>query len=370
MKYKALLLSLLVLSATLVIFAPKADAIVEGPVIWVNPTETKFWAPCQISKTFDVEVKLWNKKDLTGVGVYAFDFSVGWYNSTYGMTCAGSTITTDAKSMISLVGIRITSPWEHYFIVANETIHHDVDPAGWDEYHLAITALDASPPLEDVQVSLVTLTFHIDSEPCYPDTWTNVFEFQYVELSDIEAEPITPIEIQDGTYTIESSQPDAHLKPDGTTLPINPDTGLPYIMDYKVGDQYTFDVYLSNMTNVYGFEFYVTFDSDYLVASAQCVTFSALFPPPYTYLAIDVTAGAIHVKVLRPLPPVKPLVSCAVDAKVATFCLETTAPEAENAPEFLNEKANTTICLQWAYQYSRRVLIGSPHRDFGENSIL
>lgn len=354
MKYKALLLSLLVLSATLVIFAPKASATIEGPVIWVNPSESKFWAPCQISKTFEVQVKLWNKKDLTGVGIYAYDFSIAWFNSTYLMTCAGVPIATMGKSMISLVGVTITSPFEHYFIVANETIHHNLTP-GYDEYHLAITALDASTPLEDVQVSLVTLTFHIDSEPCYPDTWTNIFNLYNVQMSNIKAEPITLIEIVDGTYTIGSSQPDAHLKPDGTTLPINPETGLPYIMDYKVGDEYTFDVYLSNMTNVYGFEFWVSYNPLYLLASAQCVSFSALFPPPYTYLAIDVDPGqgTLHVKLLRPLPPVKPLISCAVDAKVATFCLTTTAPEFKYAPELLNEKMNTTITLNWAYQYSR-----------------
>jgi hypothetical protein len=254
--------------------------------------------------------------------------------------------------MISLVGVTYaTDLFEKFFVVKNETIHHNETP-GWDEYHLAITALDNSSALEDSQVVLATLTFHIDNEPCYPSTWNNIFQFEHVQLSNSTGGPITPIEIDNGYFYIYSSQPDAHLVPDATTLPINPDTDLPYIMDYKVGDEYIFDVYLSNMTKVYGFEFFVTFDPLYLIASPQCVTFSALFPAPYTYLAIDVGQGTLHVKVLRPQPPEKPLVSCAIDAKVATFCLTTTAPEAEDPP-LMNEKANTTICLQWAYQYSR-----------------
>lgn len=352
MKYKALLLSLLVLCATLAIFAPKASATIGGPVIWVNPLNSKFWAPCNVSTTFNVEVKLWNKKDLTGVGVYAYDFNVAWFNSTLGMDCPeGYPVTTMGKSMISLVGVTYaTNLFEKFFVIKNETIHHNETP-GWDEYHLAITALDNSTPLEDSQVVLATLTFHIDNEPCYPSTWNNIFNLYTVQLSNNKGEPITPVEIDSGYYFIYSSQPDAHLVPDGTTLPINPETGLPYIMDYKVGDEYIFDVYLSNMTKVYGFEFFVTFDPAYLIASPQCVTFSALFPAPYTYLAIDVGQGTLHVKVLRPQPPEKPLVSCAIDAKVATFCLTTTAPEAEDPP-MMNEKANTTICLQWAIQYS------------------
>jgi hypothetical protein len=198
---------------------------------------------------------------------------------------------------------------------------------------------------------LATLTFHIDNEPCYPSTWNNIFQFEHVQLSNSTGGPITPVEIDNGYYYIYSSQPDAHLKPDGTTLPINPETGLPYIMDYKVGDEYIFDVYLSNMSKVYGFAFQVSFNPDYLVASPQCVVFSALFPAPYTNLEIVVGTGTLYVKVLRPLPPEKPLVSCAIDAKVATFCLVTTAPEAEDPP-LMNEKMNTTITLDWAIQYA------------------
>jgi hypothetical protein len=267
------------------------------------------------------------------------------------MNCPEGTIVTSMSTkMISLVGVTYaTNIFEKFFVVKNETIHHNETP-GWDEYHLAITALDNSSALEDSQVVLATLTFHIDSEPCYPSTWNNIFQFEHVQLSDNKGGVITPVEIDNGYYFIYSSQPDAHLVPNGTTLPINPETGLPYIMDYKVGDEYIFDVYLSNMSKVYGFEFQVSFNPDYLVASPQCVAFSALFPAPYTYLAIDVGTGTLHVKVLRPLPPEKPLVSCAIDAKVATFCLTTAAPE--DGTYDLPEKANTTITLDWAIQYS------------------
>lgn len=359
MKYKALFLSLLMLLGPALVFLPKpTQAAVGGPVIWVNPADSKFWAPCQVSKTFNVEVKLWNKMDLTQKNIYAFDFSIGWWNSTFGMDCPhGYPVTNQKTSMISLKGVVITSPWKDYFIVKNETIHHgtplESDP-GWDEYHLAITALDASAPLTDVQAVLVTLTFHIDSEPCYPDTWTNIFQFEHVLLSDNASLPVIPSEVDNGHFYLYSSPPDAHLKPDATTLPVNPDTDLPYIMDYKVGDEYVFDVYMSNMSRVYGFEFYVCFNPDYLFASTQCVTIGDLFPAPYSLYLVDVgTPGYLHVKVLRNYDE-KPLISCATDVKVASFCLTTDAPEAY--PTLTNymlpAKANTTVTLQWAAQYA------------------
>jgi len=116
MKFVALSLSFLILLPLVIFAAPLTGAFV-GPVMWVNPLNINKWAPCSVSSTFDVEVKLWNKKDLTGVGVYAFDFNLTWLNSTYGMEC-GSIKT----SLITLVRVSFTAPWDHYFTVANRTM--------------------------------------------------------------------------------------------------------------------------------------------------------------------------------------------------------------------------------------------------------
>ena len=86
MKYKALFLSLLMILPIVAIAMP-VNAEINGPVMWVNPTLIEREGPCLVSSTFEVEVKLWNKKDLTKVGVYAFDFNVTWLNSTYGIEC-------------------------------------------------------------------------------------------------------------------------------------------------------------------------------------------------------------------------------------------------------------------------------------------
>ena len=121
----------------------------------IRPTDSDFVGPCVVSTNFNKDVYLWNDKTLTGFGVYAYDFYVYW-DDTQGFSFTGATQ-------------HVPWPAGSYFEVIEEN--------GTDFYHLAVTAVGnatINPALElgatgVFNASLVTLTFHIDTEPCWPD---------------------------------------------------------------------------------------------------------------------------------------------------------------------------------------------------------
>jgi hypothetical protein len=257
-------------------FIAPINADINGPVMWVNPKETKLWAPCLVSSTFDVEVKLWNKMDLTQDAVYAFDFTLRWLNSTEGFVCGSQT-----KSFITFMSVEFVSPWDHFFVIADK-LTEDIEVAGlgYDEYHLAITALDGSGPLEDVQIVLATLTFHIDCEPLYPDTYSTPFNLEATLAGEVDPDLGKPVEIplheiDDGTFTIDAKRPDVYLLP-------------AEICEYKVGVSHTIEFWLSHISKMYGFGFEITWDNKLLEADIQSVQFCDAFPPPYESLYMEV----------------------------------------------------------------------------------
>jgi hypothetical protein len=343
MKFKALSLSLLILLPLVVFAAPLIAPLTKafiGPVVWVNPSNITKLAPCQVSSTFDVEVKLWNKKELTGVGVYAFDFNITWLNSTYGMACGSLD-----RSFITLMGVSFKAPWDHYFIVANETINPFLNAGKYyNGYHLAITALDNSTSLTDIQTVLLKLTFHIDCEPVYPDKYITPFDLEAVliDLPDTGiVGPIAGVEVDDGTFTLESYQPDVHLEPR-------------YSCEYKAGMGHTVAFWISNMSKVYGFGFAITFNNTLLAADVQSIKFSDAFPTPYEFLYANVVnngdgTSTLIVELQRPCE--KPTVTHEA-GPTATFSLVSTFDKwADN--DIIPNKDNSTIVLSWAYVLAR-----------------
>jgi hypothetical protein len=400
MKYKAILLSILLLAPIMLVFAPHASAS-STPVVWVNPSTVRFEAPCQVSKTFTVDVKLWNKMDLTQEDIYGFDFYIWWYNSTAGMpngdggiigpSCPpfGVGSTAWQQSLISLVGVSFTSPWDHYFVVANESINYitvatNTKSVGqqfdgthyYDGYHLAITALDNSPPLTDVQVVLLTLTFHIDSEPCfatpaYPTTVTNPLAAAnawvtpfiingWVSLSDSSGSPVTP-EMDDGQYIIYAGPPDVDLilnaGPDTATSAsgVNPDDGNQYFMYDAVGVREHVEVWMSNMSRVYGFGFIVGFNYTDKKADIQSIKISDSWPAPYEYYYAYTwhTGDQGYLEVLMRRPSEKPPVTCAIDTMVASFDL-ITKYDSFSTQYVIPFKENSTVFLQYAYMLTKK----------------
>jgi hypothetical protein len=267
MQYKALMLSLLLLLPIGIIAMPRghANQFVQ-PSLSVTPPDTTFYGPCIKSTTFNIDVILWNHP-LSGVDVYAFDFYIDWFTG------------------ISLVKATYHSPWADFFEVVNGTL--------CPSYHLAITAIPPSIGLFTVNMSVLTLTFHVDNDLCWPDKLIGTFCIHDVKMSSdgIDTVPITKMEIDDGTYEQYSVQPNIEL----TSAAANA-TG--WIIQKCVSHTFDVEVDLTNVTNVYGFCFTLTYDPNYLETDVQKITIKPAFPPPYETLHVE--ACTITVEVIRP----------------------------------------------------------------------
>jgi hypothetical protein len=247
------------------------------PELAVKPQHSVFFGPSLASTTFTIDVFLWNNA-LSGVDVYALDFTIDW----------------SSIADISLVSATMHSPWAHFFVIANGNT--TTPPTDW---HLSITAVPPSTGLFDVNASVLTLVFHIDENVCYPNVVTGTFDLNNVIMSGdgTVPVPITNIEIDGGTYQASAPQPDIELS---TTDPAyNATTNV--ITEKCVSHTFDIEVDLSNVTNVYGFDFVLTYPSAYLETDAQHITFKAAFPPPYASLTIDLSvAGQISISLIRP----------------------------------------------------------------------
>jgi hypothetical protein len=328
MKYKALFLSLLMI-LPLVAIAMPVQADINGPVMWINPNAIVKEGPCLVSSTFQVEVKLWNKKDLTGVGVYGFDFTVSWDNSIpAGLICPAQDV-----PWFTLMDVEFTSPWDHFFVIVDELSDDGTS------YHLAITALDGSDALTEVQVVLATLTFHIDCEPLYPDVWTSPITLTATLTDLVDGKPVdVPLhEIDSGTVTLSVAQPDVYIAPEE-------------FCEFKVDMPHTIEFFVSNINKVYGFGFAISYPSLKLHGDVQSVVISDCFPPPYEYIHWVImpdtpTIGfdTMVVEVVRPCE--KPSVTHC-DEPLATFSLTSIYDFPEHMIPLCQDDV---ITLEWAY---------------------
>jgi hypothetical protein len=327
MKYRAIVLTLLLLLSIPAIFAPKASSV-NQPALWISPKENVFCGPCIVSTTFAINVNLFNKKVMTGVGIFAYDFKVSWVNNTGILS----------ESMISLVGINVHIPWPvgSYFIVANETY---TDAAGISYYHLAVTAI-GGPELEltEVQTSLVTLTFHIDNEPCWPEIYSNWFHLLDVSMSTQCTGAITDFELDDATYELDSAQPDIHLFSAEKFFPYN-------ITEKCICNTHVVEVHLSNITDAFAFGVSITWDPDFLETDIQKITLCTAFPAPYEWLVIDVEAGSLYVELWRPCE--KPTV-CSSDTCILSIAFHAISPQLEQIPS--NWDSSISIQYAWIVQ--------------------
>jgi hypothetical protein len=289
MKFKTV--ALLVLLALPLIMIPNiANAGAVNPKIWVTPGKKEFWAPCQVSKTFEISIKLWNKKEITGSAIYAFDLKVWW-----------------DPDLISLVKADVFPPWPEgeYFIIKN--VYNET---GDEFYHLAITALDTAPPLDDVQIVLVTFTFHIEKEPCWDAIYHTVIDVFGVKLSGPCGEPITITDddITDGDYYIYSTQPALWLDPAEFTYGCICKDQVVTVMG-------------ANITRMYGFSLTVSWDHpELLEANIQCVHLTDILPPPYAIYKAEVGDDYVTVTVERPCE--KPTVTVH-EGPLLTICFHT-----------------------------------------------
>jgi hypothetical protein len=310
----------------IVAIAMPANAEINGPVMWVNPTLIEREGPCLVSSTFEVEVKLWNKKDLTGVGVYAFDFTVSWDNSIpQGAVCPAQDV-----PWFTMTSVEFTSPWDHYYVIIDELSEDGTS------YHLAITALDGSDSLTEVQVVLATITFHIDCEPLWPDVWTSPITLTGTLSDLVDGKPVdVPFhEVDSGSVVFSVAQPDVYIAPES-------------FCEYKVDMLHIVEFWVSNINKVYGFGLGITYPNTVLIGDVQAFVISDCFPPPYEFLHfenIDNLDGTntLIVEVVRPCE--KPSVTHC-DEPLATFSLTSTYTIDHMIPLCDDYE----ITLSWAY---------------------
>jgi len=299
MNYKALATIFLLALPMLMVPLAAANQPVWNVEFRIRPGATKFMGPCLVSTAFPIDVYLWNDKSLTGVGVYAYDFYV-WWNNDQGF---------------SLVNFVNHIPWASgkYFLIVNETGTSGL----LDFYHLAVTAVGNStidPSLELgstglFNASIVTLNFHIDSEPFWPASFAATFgignELGYDPLMVDPTKmphvstgctvPITNIEIDHGTYLLEVGQP--NIDPEATLA-------APYPLNITVGAidvTETVYIHLTNITGAYGFGFTLTYDPDWKTTDIQHITILPAFAPPYEFLEMHAdTPGVITFELMKP----------------------------------------------------------------------
>jgi hypothetical protein len=312
MKYKALVTIFLLVLPMLMVPLATANNPPWNVELRIRPGATKFTGPCLVSTNFPIDVYLWNDKAVTGVGVYAYDFFVYWQNT----------------SGISLVenGFVNHIPWPtgKYYLVKNETGHSIF--AGWDFYHLAVTAIGNStldPSLELgatglFNASLVTLTFHIDSEPFYPASFHADFLIGGIGggypwgiplLSTGCTVPITNLEIDHGTYDLTVGQPD--IDPEATLAPPYPTN----ITVGAIGVTETVYIHLTDITGAYGFYFNLTYNTHWKQTDIQHITILPAFNPPYESLAMHVDNASGWITVSLKKPSEKPTI-CSKDIAV------------------------------------------------------
>jgi hypothetical protein len=292
----------------------------------IRPDEYDFTGPCKVSTIFPVDVNLWNDFTLTEVGVYAYDFYVMWQNDSL------------SRTNLTLVGWtnHIPYPTGKYFLIINET----GTIGGWNFFHEAVTAYGngtADPTLELGQTapfnaSLVTLNFHIDDEPLYPDIWHADFllnrqGFLPVLLSDGSTPvEITNVEIENGEYNYFSSQPniDPHAElapPYATSITVN-----------AIGETETVYIHLTNITKAYSFNFNLEYNPAWKQTDVQHITILPAFSPPYESLdmSVDNETGIVHVSLKKPSE--KPGV-CGADVPIVKIdFVSTLTPEIGKVP--------------------------------------
>jgi hypothetical protein len=281
MKYKAIVLCLLLaLPVGLIATLHSANALVT-PALFVTPP-IDLEGPCQKGKTFTIDVWLLNMEISNGGNdIYAFDFTLDW------STIKGD----DGKAIIGLVNdsIAIHSPWPSggYFTVANETSLWTDGGAAigypYGDYHLAITAM---PPkgtgLFDVNQSIVTLTFVVLQDACYPADYAfDGITKGFLLSANISGDgttviPLKNVTIEGGVFEENSFPPNIELTDSEAVKGV--------ITEKCVSHETDVQIELTNITKVYGYGLELYFDVRHLEVDLQKTTFKPGFPPPYDFL--------------------------------------------------------------------------------------
>lgn len=236
------------------------------PAVWVpglcvDPARIEHWTPAY-DKMFKVNVTVTNV-----TGLYGYEFKLYW-NVT----------------QLDLVNVYMVLPWGPCFIAMNET-RKDLG-----RFWFAATAQSPAPPFNGDSV-LATLTFKIVYDPIYPENVTSALDLSDTVLGDPEGNSIYHA-VYDGWFSCYSTKPKLEVQP------------FMYVAK-KLGDTFTINVTISDVVNLYSFEFELRYNTTLLdTIEVEIATF---IKEPYRVpkKIIDDTQGIIVVRVESdyPAPP-------------------------------------------------------------------
>lgn len=137
--------------------------------------------------------------------------------------------------------------------------------------------------------------------------------------------------------------------------PLNPETKDPYFMFTAVGIKEHIEVWMSNMSRVFGFGFYIQWNATDKKMDLQSLKIADDWPAPYEYYYANVTTvgdqSYLEVDVRRPSE--KPAPTCKIYTKVAEFDL-ITKYDSWSTYYLIPFKENSTVSIYAAYQLTKK----------------
>jgi len=240
---------------------------VNKTVLYMSPTNVTMTAPATCTDfTIDVVAANFNRKR-NNTDIYAIDMK----------------ITFDPQLIeIKDVTLHLGDLWGegNYFVAKNEWSNTE----GW--YWLAATAIADTPGFEGTK-AILTITFHVKYDPCYPETkaarifwngWDNLTLLNHLK------QRIYPEYVYNCYYSISAPKPKLELRPSEIVI----SSGAP---------EFPVEVWLINGIKVHDYYVVVNYSTEYL--DALSVSISNFLPGPYATFAwrIDEAVGKVYVNV-------------------------------------------------------------------------
>ena len=249
---------------------------VNKTAIYMSPTSVTMTAPATC-KDFTIDVVGANfNKERGNMDIYAIDMKI-----------------TFDPSLIEIkdVTLHLDDLWGagKYFVAKSEWNN----TAGW--YWLVATALADTPGFEGTK-TILTITFHVKYDPCYPETkgaWIFWNGWNDLQLVNHLNERIYPEYVYNSYYLISAPMPKLEIKPSSIQITSDAPT-------------FNAEVWLNTGIKVCGYHVVVTYPTDLL--DVLSVSISNFLPGPYATCSwiINDAAGTVTVDVVQQdgVPPV------------------------------------------------------------------
>ena len=249
---------------------------VNKTAIYMSPTSVTMTAPATCTDfTIDVVAANFNR-ERGNMDIYAIDMKI-----------------TFDPSLIEIkdVTLHLDDLWGegNYFVAKSEWSNTE----GW--YWLVATALADTPGFEGTR-TVLTITFHVIYDPCYPETkgaWIYWNGWDHLQLVNHLNERIYPEYVYNSYYSISALKPKLEIRPSEI------------VVSYDK-PEFPVEVWLINGIKVHDYYVVVNYPTDLL--DALSVSIGNFLPGPYAKFAwwIDEGAGKVYVMVTHAsgVPPV------------------------------------------------------------------